>query len=51
MAKPFAELTRDFSPERRERIEAKKAALREEMELAGQSGSSAAAIDQPPIKK
>ena len=34
MAKKFKELTKDFSPERRERIEARKARLREEMNLA-----------------
>lgn len=34
MARKFSELTQDFSSERRERIETKKAALREEMELA-----------------
>ncbi len=33
MAKTFAELTKDFSPERRARIEARKDELREEMEL------------------
>jgi transcriptional regulator with XRE-family HTH domain len=34
MARKFSELTKDFSPERRERIEATKAFLREDMELA-----------------
>ncbi len=34
MAKKFKGLTKDFSPERRERIEARKAKLREEMNLA-----------------
>ena len=34
MAKPFSELTKDFSPERRIRIEAKKDALRQAMTLA-----------------
>jgi transcriptional regulator with XRE-family HTH domain len=34
MAKKFKELTKDFSPERRDRIEAQKAKLREEMNLA-----------------
>lgn len=34
MATKFSELTKDFTPERRERIEAAKALLREEMELA-----------------
>jgi hypothetical protein len=34
MARKFSELTQDFSSERRERIETKKAALREDMELA-----------------
>lgn len=34
MAQKFSELTQDFSPERRQRIEEKKAALREEMSLA-----------------
>ena len=34
MAKKFKKLTKDFSPERRERIEARKAKLREEMNLA-----------------
>lgn len=34
MAKTFSELTKDFSPERRARIEAKKAELRREMDLA-----------------
>ena len=34
MAKKFQELTKDFPPERRERIEARKAKLREEMNLA-----------------
>lgn len=33
MARKFSELTKDFSPERCARIEAKKAALREEMNL------------------
>jgi transcriptional regulator with XRE-family HTH domain len=34
MARKFSELTKDFSPKRRERIEATKAVLREGMELA-----------------
>jgi len=34
MARKFSELTQDFSSERRERIETKKGALREDMELA-----------------
>lgn len=34
MAKKFSELTKDFSPERRARIEARKAELRPEMDLA-----------------
>ena len=34
MAKKFSELTQDFTPERRARIEAKKDALRREMDLA-----------------
>lgn len=34
MARKFSELTKDFSPERRERVEATKAFLREDMELA-----------------
>lgn len=34
MARKFSDLTKDFAPERRERIEAAKAALRQEMELA-----------------
>jgi predicted transcriptional regulator len=34
MARRFSELTKDFSPERRERIEATKPSLREDMELA-----------------
>ena len=34
MATKFSELTKDFTPERRERIEAAKALLRAEMELA-----------------
>ena len=34
MARKFSELTQNFSPERRQRIEEKKAALREEMSLA-----------------
>ncbi len=34
MAKKFSELTKDFSPERRARIEARKAELHREMELA-----------------
>ncbi len=33
MAKKFSELTKDFSPERRARIEAKKAELRQKMDL------------------
>lgn len=32
MTKKFSELTKDFSPERRARIEAKKAELRQEMD-------------------
>lgn len=34
MTKKFTELTKDFSPERRQRIEARKAELRQEMDLA-----------------
>lgn len=34
MARKFSELTKDLSPERRERIEATKTFLRQEMELA-----------------
>lgn len=34
MTKKFTELTQDFSPERRQRIEARKAELRQEMDLA-----------------
>lgn len=34
MARKFSELTQDFAPERRQRIEQKKATLREEMSLA-----------------
>ena len=34
MAQKFSELTQDFSPERRQRIEEKKAVLREEVSLA-----------------
>lgn len=34
MARKFSDLTKDFGPERRERIEEAKAALRQEMELA-----------------
>ncbi|HRK95034.1 MAG TPA: XRE family transcriptional regulator [Rhodospirillales bacterium] len=34
MARKFAELTEDFTPERRQRIEATKARLREDMDLA-----------------
>ena len=36
MSRKFSELTKEFSPERRERIEAAKAILRDDMELTEQ---------------
>jgi len=53
MARKFSELTKGFSPERRERIEATKAILREDMELTEQREalSSAQSWDEGTAKR